>query len=119
MRYDTRMLIHSVYFWFKPDADPAVVAAFESGLKRLTSIADITTAYFGKPEATPKRAVVDDSYAWALVEVFEDLAAHDRYQDHPTHQQFLNDFSASWQRASASAPAITPRGCCRPPAPTA
>ena len=92
------MLIHSVYFWFKPDADPAVVAAFETGLLRLTSIPDITTAYFGRPEATPQRDVVDASYAWALVEVFSDLAAHDRYQEHPLHQEFLTKFSASWQR---------------------
>ena len=92
------MLVHSVYFWFKPDADPAVVAAFEAGLKRLSTIPDVVTAYFGKPETTPKRAVVDDSYAWALVEVFADLAAHDRYQEHPIHQDFLREFSGSWQR---------------------
>lgn len=91
------MLIHSVYFWFKPDADPAVVAAFESGLRRLTSIPEIQQAYFGRPEATPKRDVIDDSYAWALVEVFADLEQHDRYQEHPLHQEFLRDFAASWQ----------------------
>jgi hypothetical protein len=92
------MLVHCVYFWFKPDADPAVVAAFESGLERLTTIPDVLTAHFGRPEATPKRAVVDDSYAWALIETFADLDAHDRYQEHATHQQFLRDFSASWLR---------------------
>jgi|SRR5215207_7277 len=92
------MLIHSVYFWFKPDADPAVVAAFEAGLKRLASIPDITTAYFGRPEATPSRAVIDDTYSWALVAIFPDLAAHDRYQEHRLHQEFLAQFAASWQR---------------------
>jgi hypothetical protein len=92
------MLIHSVYFWFKPDADPSVVAAFEAGLARLTSIPDISSAYFGRPEATPPRPVIDDTYSWALVEIFSDLAAHDRYQEHPLHQEFLAQFSASWQR---------------------
>jgi len=92
------MLIHSVYFWFKADADPAVVAAFEAGLERLTTIPDITTAHFGRPEATPKRAAVDDTYAWALVETFSDLAAHDRYQEHAIHQEFLRQFASSWQR---------------------
>jgi hypothetical protein len=92
------MLVHSVYFWLKPDADPALVAAFEAGLTRLTSIPGIVTAYIGRPETTPKRAVVDDSYAWALVEVFPDLAAHDRYQDHPIHLEFLREFSSIWQR---------------------
>jgi hypothetical protein len=92
------MLVHSVYFWFKPDADPAVVAAFEAGLARLATIPEIVTAHFGRPETTPERAVVDDSYAWGLVEVFADLAAHDRYQEHSIHQEFLRDFSGSWQR---------------------
>ena len=92
------MLIHSVYFWFKPEADPAVVARFEEGLRRLTAIPDIQSAHFGRPEATPKRPVIDDSYAWGLVEIFEDLAAHDRYQAHDIHQQFLKEFSSSWQK---------------------
>lgn len=92
------MLIHSVYFWFKADADPALVARFEEGLRRLTAIPDIETAHIGRPEATPKRPVIDDSYAWGLVEIFSDLAAHDRYQAHEIHQQFLREFSSSWQK---------------------
>jgi hypothetical protein len=98
VEYTVFMLVHSVYFWFKPDAAPATVAAFEAGLARLTAIPEIVSAHFGKPEATPQRAVVDDSYAWALVEIFPDLAAHDRYQAHPIHQEFLREFSGSWQR---------------------
>jgi hypothetical protein len=92
------MLIHSVYFWFKQDADPAVVARFEAGLRKLTTIPDIQAAHFGRPEATPKRAVLDDSYAWALVEMFADLAAHDRYQEHAIHQEFLREFSGTWAK---------------------
>ena len=92
------MLIHSVYFWFEPDADPALVASFEAGLARLTTIPEIQTAYVGKPEATPKRAVIDDTYAWALIETFADIEAHDRYQAHPIHQEFVGEFAASWQK---------------------
>jgi hypothetical protein len=92
------MLIHSVYFWFKVDAEPALVARFEEGLRRLTAIPDIQTAHFGRPETTPKRPVIDDSYAWALIETFQDLAAHDRYQAHEIHQQFLREFSGTWQK---------------------
>jgi hypothetical protein len=97
-RYARRMLIHSVYFWFKPDADPGLVARFEAGLARLTTIPEIQTAYFGRPEATSQRAVIDDSYAWGLVETFRDVEAHDRYQAHPIHQEFLGEFADSWQK---------------------
>jgi stress responsive alpha/beta barrel protein len=92
------MFAHSVYFWFKADASTALVAAFESGLRRLTTIPDVASAHFGRPEITAPRAVIDDTYAWALIAFFADVAAHDRYQEHPIHQQFLSDFSASWQR---------------------
>ncbi len=90
--------MHSVYFWFKSDADPAVVARFEQGLARLATIPDIETARYGRPAATPKRDAIDDSYAWALVETFADLAAHDRYQEHQIHQEFLQEFASSWEK---------------------
>lgn len=92
------MLVHSVYFWFKADADPALVARFEQGLARLVTIPEVQTAHFGKPEATPQRSVIDDSYAWGLVETFVDLDAHDRYQAHPIHAEFLREFAASWEQ---------------------
>ncbi|HVY26452.1 MAG TPA: Dabb family protein [Polyangiaceae bacterium] len=90
------MLIHTVFFWFKPDADPALVARFETGLKRLASIPDVASADYGRPAATPKRPVIDDSYAWGLVVRFADVAAHDRYQSHPDHDAFLAEFAATF-----------------------
>lgn len=92
------MLIHSVYFWFKPDAEPARVAQFERGLRSLVGIEQVQKAYFGKPERTPERSVIDDSYHWGLIVHFEDLAAHDGYQDHPLHHAFLEQFAATWER---------------------
>ncbi|HWA75831.1 MAG TPA: Dabb family protein [Polyangiaceae bacterium] len=92
------MLIHSVYFWFKPDADPARVSEFESGLRRLTGVEQIQAAYFGKPEQTPPRPVIDRSYDWALVVHFENLGDHDAYQEHPLHVEFLERFAATWER---------------------
>lgn len=92
------MLVHSVYFWFKKDADPSVVADFENGLKRLSTIPQIRQAYFGRPEATPPRPVIDSSYDWALVVVFDDLAGHDVYQDHDLHHEFLAKYKAGWER---------------------
>jgi hypothetical protein len=92
------MLIHSVYFWFEPDADPALVARFEHGLTRLVTIPDIQTAHFGRPEATPQRPVIDATYAWALIETFADVDAHERYQAHPIHHEFVSEFAATWSK---------------------
>ncbi len=92
------MLIHSVYFWFKADAEPARVADFETGLRRLIGVEKIQQAYLGKPERTPPRPVIDQSYDWALVVHFQSLADHDAYQDHPLHLEFLERFAATWER---------------------
>jgi Stress responsive A/B Barrel Domain len=92
------VLIHSVYFWFKADAPPARVAEFEAGLQRLISIEQVQRAFIGKPEQTPPRPVIDQSYDWALVVHFESLAEHDAYQEHPLHLEFLDQFAATWQQ---------------------
>ena len=92
------MLIHSVYFWFASDAEPARVAEFEAGLHRLIRIAQIQRAYVGKPERTPARDVIDQSYDWALIVHFESVADHDAYQDHALHREFLERFAATWQQ---------------------
>lgn len=94
------MLIHSVYFWFKRDADPLLVERFSAGLARLGTIPDIQSMHVGRPEATPARPVIDDSYAWALIEIFADREAHDRYQAHPVHEEFVREFSASWEKVT-------------------
>jgi Stress responsive A/B Barrel Domain len=92
------VLIHSVYFWFKPDAPVARVAEFEAGLRRLISIEQVQSAYVGKPEQTPPRPVIDQSYDWALVVHFNSLADHDAYQEHALHLEFLDQFANTWQQ---------------------
>jgi hypothetical protein len=92
------MLIHSVYFWFKASTPAAVLERFEDGLKKLTTIKGVDGAFIGTPEATTKRPVIDDSYAWALLLTFADVPAHDRYQDDPIHHAFLEEFRSSWER---------------------
>jgi Stress responsive A/B Barrel Domain len=92
------MLVHSVFFWFKPDADPAVVARFEAGLQRLRGVSEVVAMHYGPPASTTKRPVIDDSYAWGLVLTFADVAAHDRYQEHPLHDAFVREFRDAWHK---------------------
>jgi inactivated superfamily I helicase len=42
--------------------------------------------------------VIDQSYAWGLVEHFDSLADHDVYQEHPLHLEFLERFQQAWER---------------------
>jgi len=91
------MHVHNVYFWLKQDLDREAVAAFEQGLAELVKDPEIKSGYFGQSAGT-KRDVVENSYAYGLVFVFEDLAAHDRYQVGEVHQKFVNAHLPKWER---------------------
>ena len=92
------MLIHSVFFWLKPETTPAQRAAMRVGLESLRAIKTGEAVYVGTPAALPERPVRDSSYAFALTVVFKDAAAHDAYQVDPLHEAFIHEFRPLWAR---------------------
>lgn len=94
------MLVHSVYFWLKEDVSEEENAAFRAGLESLRGIPAAKGLYIGNPAPTPKRPVIEDSYSFGLVVLFDDMAGHDLYQVHPLHKAFLEKFSARWTRVA-------------------
>lgn len=92
------MLVHSVYFWLKPELSDAQRADFRRGVESLAGIKSVEKIYVGTPAATPKRAVIDDSYSVALTVLCRDLAAQDAYQIDPIHLAFVEQFKTFWTR---------------------
>lgn len=92
------MLVHSVFFWLKPELTDAQRAEFLRGLESLKGIAAIRQIYIGKPAATEKRPVIDDSYSYALTTIFDDLAGQDAYQVDPLHLAFVQNCKQFWTR---------------------
>jgi hypothetical protein len=45
-----------------------------------------------------KREVNDRDWDVALHLVFKDKATHDKYQDHPRHQDFINENKETWKK---------------------
>ena len=91
------MHVHNVYFWLKQNLDSDAIAAFEQGLAELAKDSVIKSGYYGKPAGTA-RDVVESSYSYGLVFVFDDLAAHDRYQVGAVHQKFVEEHLSKWER---------------------
>lgn len=89
--------IHTVFFWFKEGISEAEKARFVSELRKLRQIEDMYIAFDGEAAGTP-REVVDNSYDYALVVHFKDKAAHDAYQVHPVHDQFVAAAKDLWTR---------------------
>lgn len=91
------MFVHTVFFWLRNPANQANHDALYAGLQKLVSIDTITQAYVGRPADT-RRPVIDHSYDFGLTTVFTDKAAHDLYQEHPTHLEFIAECEHLWER---------------------
>lgn len=92
------MLVHTVFFWLKPDLTDADRAAFRRGVESLAGIKAVDKVYVGTPAATARRPVIDASYSVALTVLCRDLAAHDAYQVDPLHTAFVENCKRYWDR---------------------
>ena len=93
-----RQLAHVVYFKLKdssPDAKEKLVAACNKYLAGHEG-----TVFFavGVLAEELKREVNDCDFDVSLNVVFESKAAHDKYQTHARHLQFIDENKASWAK---------------------
>jgi hypothetical protein len=91
-------LVHTVYFWLNEDVDEASAKNFEQGVGRLEEVPSVKRMFFGPAATTPTRGVTDNSFDYALVLWFDDVAGHDIYQEHPIHLKFVEEQEAKFMR---------------------
>lgn len=91
------MLTHHVLFWLKADTTEEQKAAFRSSLETLEGVETVQSLFIGTP-APIERAVVDTSYTFSLLALFEDLEGHNVYQTHPLHLAFLDKFKVYFEK---------------------
>jgi len=92
------MLIHSVYFWLKPELTDAERANFRAEVQKLSAVRTIEKIYVGPPASLRERDVTERSFDVALTIVFRDGPAHDAYQVDPIHLAFVERNPRSWTR---------------------
>jgi stress responsive alpha/beta barrel protein len=92
------MVIHSVFFWLKPDLSDEQRLAFRTAAESLRSIPSVRSLFLGAPALIPARPVVDASYTYALSITFDDIPGHDAYQVHPAHRAFVDKNRELWER---------------------
>ena len=91
------MFIHSVYFWLTRPESTDDHDALRAGLESLRGVSAIQDVKLGQPADT-RRPVIDHSYDFALLLTFADKAAHDVYQEHPVHLEFIAECQHLWSR---------------------
>ena len=91
------MFIHHVFFWMASDATAADRAHLLSGLQALTTIEHILQSHIGVPADTD-RPVIERSYAFSLLLLFDTPADEAGYQTHPTHLSFIKNCAHLWTK---------------------
>lgn len=91
------MLTHHVLFWLKADTSEEQKQDFRKGLESLQGVETVKSIFIGTP-APIERAVVDTTYTFSLLTLFEDLAGHDVYQTHALHLAFLDSFRVLFEK---------------------
>jgi hypothetical protein len=92
------MFIHTVYFYLKENTPPAAREQLKRDcVELLGQIPDVRFCFAGTPAGTP-RTVVDNSYGVGVTVVLTDAAAHDVYQTHPLHLDFIARNKEHWAR---------------------
>jgi hypothetical protein len=92
------MLGHMVYFTLKDRSPAAVEKVVEACRKYLTGHPG--TVFFAAGTLVPdlKRPVNQLDFDVALQLIFESREAHDAYQQHPRHIQFITENKENWER---------------------
>ena len=91
------MFVHTVFFWLAHPESQSDRDALHAGLGSLKGINNISVAYIGKPADT-RRPVIDHTYDFSATLIFTDRAAHDAYQVHPVHLEFVAECAHLWNR---------------------
>lgn len=91
-------LAHMVYFDLNDDSDEARQRLVEAAQKYLSG--HDGTVYFSVGTLVPdlSRPVNDHDFSVGLNVVFENRAAHDTYQTHERHLQFIEENKGNWKR---------------------
>jgi hypothetical protein len=64
----------------------------------LLKVETIKMSHVGIPAATEERGVVENSYTYSFMVMFDNLEDQNIYQKHPIHLKFIEDNSDLWNK---------------------
>jgi hypothetical protein len=97
-RTGTPLLVHNVYFALHDKSAAARSRLVEACRKYLSTHPGTRFFAVGTLADELKRPVNDRDFDVGLHVIFESQAAHDQYQDHPQHHQFIDENKANWKK---------------------
>jgi hypothetical protein len=91
------LFVHHVLFYTAASASEADRAKLLEGLHSLQAIPGLQLAHIGTPAPTD-RTVIDRTYTYSWLCLFESAAAELHYQQHPIHDAFRRDYAPYWEK---------------------
>lgn len=89
--------VHHVYIWLKDPSSEKDKQALIEGMRKLTGIKSIRQFHIGVPVPS-ERPVVDSSYTFSWLILFDDKEGQDAYQVDPLHLEFVKNCSPLWTK---------------------
>lgn len=94
---DKNMFVHHVYFWLKNADSAAERKKLLEGLNSLKPVETIKQIHIGKPAETD-RDVIENTYDFSLLLIFDNLEDQEVYQKHPVHLAFVDKYASLWSK---------------------
>ena len=95
---EEKMLVHNVFFSLKESTPQARHKLVDACKKYLTKHEGEVFFSAGPIAEDLKREVNDTDFDVALTIVFKNKAAHDKYQDHKRHLEFIKENKDAWKK---------------------
>lgn len=89
--------IHNVFFWLKNPNRTEDATALAKGIRTLEQVSTVQDFHLGKPAPTD-RPVIDNTYAYHLMLIFNNLEDQTTYQNDPIHLKFVEDCEHLWEK---------------------
>lgn len=91
------LFIHHVYFWLENPGSKEDHTALSAGLEALSYVPSIKQFHIGVP-ATTNRDVIETTYAFSWLAVFNTKEEQDAYQVDPIHLHFIDTCKHLWKK---------------------
>ena len=92
------MIVHTVFFWLRKDVPASARQQLLDDCPKYLKSPTVTQLWVGTPADTPERDVVNATFDVGLTVIFDDVAGHNAYQDHPQHDEFIERNRSNWSR---------------------